>query len=79
MVGTHNERGHFIPDSHQREIRREKGKGKKSYTTGQSGGKKTIWRTEKDGRGQRMEAVKPVGGPANIKAEYQEEEHVQNV
>ena len=46
--------------------RREKGK-KKSYTTGQSGGRKTVRRTEKDGRRQRrMEAVKPVGGPANI-------------
>ena len=33
MAGTHNERGQFILDSNRREIRREKGKGKKkSYT-----------------------------------------------
>ena len=44
-----------------------------------SEGRKTVklWRTEKDGRRQRrMEAVKPVGGPAIIKAEHQEEEYI---
>ena len=59
-------------------IRRETGKRKKkSYTIGligESGGRKTVQRTEKDGgRQRRMEAVKPVGGLASMQAEHQED------